>query len=83
VQFSLSALEVLSKPALQILKIADFNTTGLILGGKDDRTYDWFKLTKSVGVSDKNAGKLGSFRYRQACAIRLLGFEYRILQDQR
>lgn len=61
VQFFESALKVLSADKLNILRIADFNTTGLVVGEKDDRTSDWFKLTKSVGVSDKNAGKLGSF----------------------
>ena len=61
VQFFEDALKVLSQEKLSILRIADFNTTGLVVGNKDDRTSDWFKLTKSVGVSDKNAGKLGSF----------------------
>jgi hypothetical protein len=61
VQFFENALEVLSQGKLNILRIADFNTTGLVVGSKDDRGSDWFKLTKSVGVSDKNAGKLGSF----------------------
>lgn len=61
VQFFESALKVLSADKLDVLRIADFNTTGLVVGHKDDRTSDWFKLTKSVGVSDKNAGKLGSF----------------------
>jgi len=61
VHFFDSALKVLSADKLQILRISDFNTTGLVVGGKDDRTSDWFKLTKAVGISDKNAGKLGSF----------------------
>ncbi len=61
VQFFESALKVLASEKLNILRISDFNTTGLVVGHKDDRTSDWFKLTKSVGVSDKNAGKLGSF----------------------
>jgi len=46
---------------MHILRIADFNPTGLVVGEKDDRSSDWFKVTKAVGVSDKNAGKLGSF----------------------
>lgn len=60
-RFIKSALAVLSRPSLTILKISDFNTTGLVVGAKADRTSDWFKLTKSVGASDKHAGKLGSF----------------------
>ncbi len=55
------ALDVTSKIEVPILKISDFNTTGLVLGTDGDRTSDWFKITKSVGVSDKNSGKLGSF----------------------
>jgi hypothetical protein len=60
-KFIKTALEVLARPNLSILKISDFNTTGLVVGAKGDRTSDWFKLTKSVGASDKHAGKLGSF----------------------
>src|SRR5439155_22884725 len=60
-KFVKNALEVLAKPNLRILKISDFNTTGLVVGAKGDRTSDWFKLTKSIGASDKIAGKLGSF----------------------
>ena len=61
VQFFESALKVLSADKLNILRISDFNTTGVVVGHKDDRSSDWFKLTKAVGISDKNAGKLGSF----------------------
>jgi hypothetical protein len=61
VAFCDKALEVLGGPMLPVLQISDYNTTGLTIGAKNDRTSDWFKLTKSVGVSDKNAGKLGSF----------------------
>ena len=42
VQFFESTLEVLSQEKLNILRIADFNTTGLIVGEKDDRSTDWF-----------------------------------------
>ncbi len=55
------AHQLLSQDVIRVLKISDFNTTGLTIGPKGDRTSDWYKLTKSVGVSDKNAGKLGSF----------------------
>jgi hypothetical protein len=61
VQFFENALKVLSNDKLSILRVSDFNTTGIVVGQKDDRSSDWFKLTKAVGISDKNAGKLGSF----------------------
>ena len=60
-KFVKDALDVLAKPELSILKISDYNTTGLTVGVKGDRNSDWFMLTKSVGASDKNDGKLGSF----------------------
>lgn len=60
-KFVKNALAVLAEPELSILKISDYNTTGLTVGVKGDRNSDWFKLTKSVGASDKNDGKLGSF----------------------
>jgi hypothetical protein len=60
-KFVKSALDVIAQEKLSILRISDFNTTGLVVGAKGDRTSDWFKLTKSVGASDKHAGKLGSF----------------------
>src|SRR5262245_54838571 len=53
-KFVKNALAVLAAPQLSILKISDFNTTGLTVGAKGDRNSDWFKLTKSVGASDKN-----------------------------
>lgn len=58
VPFFENALKVLSADKLPILRISDFNTTGIVVG---DRSSDWFKLIKSVGISDKSAGKLGSF----------------------
>jgi hypothetical protein len=61
-KFVKNALAMLAQDELPILKISDFNTTGLTVGAKgDDRNSDWAKLTKSVGASDKHAGKLGSF----------------------
>jgi hypothetical protein len=60
-EFFKDALAVLAKPTLSVLKVSDFNTTGLVIGANGDRNSDWFRLTKAVGASDKNAGKLGSF----------------------
>ncbi len=56
-----NAKTLLKRESVRVLKISDYNTTGLRIGGKDDRTSDWYKLTKAVGVSDKHTGKLGSF----------------------
>lgn len=60
-RFVKDALDLLSGPLFTVLKISDYNTTGIIVGAKADRASDWHKITKAVGVSDKNAGKLGSF----------------------
>src|ERR1019366_54418 len=61
VAFCKEAVAVLSAPMLRVLKIADFNTTGVRVGKVGDINSDWFKLTKAVGASDKSEGKLGSF----------------------
>lgn len=45
---------------VSVLRISDFNTTGL-LGSDKERDTDWSNLTKSSGVSDKNATAGGSF----------------------
>lgn len=45
---------------IDILRISDFNTSGL-LGSKDDYNTPWVNLTKSAGVSDKDNGTMGSF----------------------
>jgi hypothetical protein len=58
IQFFQNAQKVLAADKLSVLRISDFNTTGIVVG---DRGSDWYKLIKSVGISDKNAGKLGSF----------------------
>lgn len=55
--FFSKALEVTRQPAVSVLKISDFNTTGLTGSDKDGGT-DWHKLIKSVGTSDK-AGRAG------------------------
>ena len=59
--FFKEARAVLSSAEIPVLKISDYNTTGLVVGATNDRNSDWFKITKAVGSSDKNAGKLGSF----------------------
>lgn len=54
------ARELMRARTIRVLKIEDFNTTGL-RGPFDDRASDWFKLTKAVGASDKAGGAGGSF----------------------
>lgn len=61
VRFFEKALSVLSEEdVLPVLKISDFNTTGLT--GSDKETgSDWHKLIKSVGTSDKSGAAGGSY----------------------
>jgi uncharacterized membrane protein YgcG len=59
-KFIRNALKVMKGDSVRVLRMADYNTTGL-LGPVDDRTSDWFKLTKAVGSSDKAGGAGGSF----------------------
>lgn len=61
VAFCKEGLAVLSQPILRILRISDYNTTGVRGANLGDINSDWFKLTKAVGASDKSEGKLGSF----------------------
>jgi hypothetical protein len=59
-KFIRNALKLMKGDSLRVLRMADYNTTGL--GGPVDlRTSDWFKLTKAVGSSDKAGGAGGSF----------------------
>ena len=43
-----------------ILRISDFNTSGL-LGSKEEINTDWTNLTKSSGASDKKGTAGGSY----------------------
>lgn len=61
VAFCKEGLAVLAQPMLRMLKVSDFNTTGVRGASLGDINSDWFKLTKGVGASDKSEGKLGSF----------------------
>lgn len=57
--FFKKAESVLSADTIPCLLISDFNTTGL-LGVDGKKGTDWYRLTRSVGSSDKSGG-LGSF----------------------
>ncbi|MBE2973415.1 hypothetical protein [Priestia megaterium] len=64
-EFIKKALELMNKPKIPILKISDYNTTGLT-GSKNDPDTDsdedqWNSLVKSSGVSDKPNGSGGSY----------------------
>jgi hypothetical protein len=59
-KFFARAKEVMGKKTIPVLKISDFNTTGLS-GAEGDHTSNWVKLTRSVGDSDKEGGAGGSF----------------------
>lgn len=54
------SLEVINREYCEILRISDFNTTGL-LGSKEELNTDWTNLTKSSGASDKRGTAGGSF----------------------
>jgi hypothetical protein len=59
-QFFDRTLQVFRSDKIDILKISDYNTTGLTGSDKDYAT-NWHNLIKSVGVSDKNSSSGGSF----------------------
>ncbi len=54
------AITLLEQEKLPVLKVSDFNTTGLH-GGDKDRDKPWYSLVKSTGVSKKTTGEGGSF----------------------
>ncbi|QBR39534.1 hypothetical protein EHF36_01940 [Kerstersia gyiorum] len=58
-QFFEKAEEIAGREAIPCLMISDFNTTGL-RGADGSKGTDWYKLTRTVGSSDKSGG-LGSF----------------------
>lgn len=58
-KFYENGLEVLKKDNIRCLRIADYNTTGL-LGSNKTKSSPWCNLTKNAGVSDKPEGSGGS-----------------------
>ncbi len=57
-----TAISLIGKEKLPVLKISDFNTTGLLGShGNGHAGNDWENLIKSTGSSDKGIGKGGSF----------------------
>ena len=57
--FYKNGLEVLKSERIRCLRIADYNTTGLI-GSNEKQSSPWCNLTKNAGVSDKPEGSGGS-----------------------
>lgn len=56
------AKKIASASTIPILRISDYNTTGLTgSGSSEDRRSNWYNLIKSVYTSDKPGGALGSF----------------------
>src|SRR5690554_2611794 len=54
------AIDILTSDKIKMLRISDFNTTGLVGVEKDDHT-PWHYLVRSQGVSDKAETAGGSF----------------------
>lgn len=60
IRFFKKAKEVIENSQINILRISDYNTTGLRGSDKDYNT-DWQNLVKATGVSDKSGSAGGSF----------------------
>ena len=60
VKFFNKAMQVCSQGRLNVLRISDFNTTGLT-GSDKERSSAWQNLVKSSGVSDKTGISGGSY----------------------
>jgi hypothetical protein len=58
--FFRNAIELLKGDKISVLKISDFNTTGL-LGSDDDRAGGWYRLVRADGVSSPKGVGGGSF----------------------
>lgn len=58
--FFSNAYNVISKSTCVMLRISDFNTSGLT-GSREEINTDWTNLTKSSGASDKKGTAGGSF----------------------
>lgn len=59
-EFFANAIDKISANRINMLRISDYNTSGL-LGSEEEINTDWTNLTKSSGVSDKNSIAGGSF----------------------
>ena len=55
-----NAKEIINQKFIEVLKISDYNTTGL-RGDDHDKKGEWYNLVKAQGATSKQEGKLGSF----------------------
>ncbi len=60
VKFYENTVEIIKSEKLRLLRISDFNTTGLI-GARKEKNSDWINLVKSSGVSSKTGTAGGSY----------------------
>lgn len=60
VDFFDNALRLINGVSIPVLRISDYNTTGL-QGSRKTFNTDWYNLIKSAGVSDKHPTAGGSF----------------------
>lgn len=67
-KFLESAVSVLSKHKIPVLKISDFNTTGLT-GQDSDLTSSWYGLVRSLGSTTKREGQGGSYGLGKGAAF--------------
>lgn len=58
---------------IKVLRISDFNTTGLEGAESDDRNQSWHNLVKSKGNSNKNMDAGGSFGIGKSAAFACSG----------
>jgi hypothetical protein len=58
--FFKNAIKLIQEKNINILKVSDFNTTGLT-GDDDNIESSWYNLVKCSGSSFKKKGKVGSF----------------------
>ena len=55
-----NATKKIKNPTCSVLRVSDFNTSGL-LGSREEINTDWTNLTKSSGASDKKGTAGGSY----------------------
>lgn len=55
-----NALKILTSKKIRLLRISDFNTTG-ITGAREEKSSNWVDLVKSSGVSNKTGTAGGSY----------------------
>jgi hypothetical protein len=55
-----NAAELISAKSLSVLRVGDYNTTG-VRGSDEDRKNNWYNLIRSAGSSSKTGSEGGSF----------------------